>query len=217
MKKSVYSLVLMEKVVDEIDKKAYQLNTNRSNLINSILAEYVSLVTPQDVNVKILERVKKQISNSQNFIIQNKEGQASLSLKSALSYKYNPIVKYSIELYDGVLDILGCVKVSIRTQNNELVSVLNEFFDTFTEVEKSYIDFGDVVIHTVDNGKLKRRFVMPNSEIKEDQIGDAIALFVENLDNCLKDYFNNINDLQLAEASVDKNYEKYLNKQKVII
>ena len=47
MKKNVYSLVLSEDVVHEIDKLAYQRGTNRSNMVNQILAEYASLITPE--------------------------------------------------------------------------------------------------------------------------------------------------------------------------
>ena len=47
MKKSVYSLVLSEGVVDAIDGLACRRGTNRSALINEILAEYVSYVTPE--------------------------------------------------------------------------------------------------------------------------------------------------------------------------
>ena len=38
MKKSVYSLTLMDDVINAIDKLAYKSNTNRSNMINTILA-----------------------------------------------------------------------------------------------------------------------------------------------------------------------------------
>ena len=47
MKKNMYSLMLAEEVIREIDKLAEQNNTNRSNLVNQILAEYVSLTTPE--------------------------------------------------------------------------------------------------------------------------------------------------------------------------
>ena len=39
MKKSMYSLMLSEDVVNEIDKLAREQSTNRSNLINQILAD----------------------------------------------------------------------------------------------------------------------------------------------------------------------------------
>ena len=47
MKKSVYSLVLMDDIVEAVDRVAYSQNTSRSNLINQILAEYLSLMTPE--------------------------------------------------------------------------------------------------------------------------------------------------------------------------
>ena len=49
MKKSVYSLVLMDDVVEAIDELAYSMNTSRSNLINQILAARVSLLTPETI------------------------------------------------------------------------------------------------------------------------------------------------------------------------
>ena len=39
MKRSVYSLVLMDDVIKAVDEQAYRLGTSRSNLINQILAE----------------------------------------------------------------------------------------------------------------------------------------------------------------------------------
>ena len=47
MKRSVYSLVLMDDVVQAVDDLACRLGTSRSNLINQILAERVSLATPE--------------------------------------------------------------------------------------------------------------------------------------------------------------------------
>ena len=47
MKKTLYSLMLSDDVVREIDAMAHRYGTNRSNLINQILAEHVDLVTPE--------------------------------------------------------------------------------------------------------------------------------------------------------------------------
>ena len=47
MSKSVYSLVLSDDVVAAVDRAAYALGSSRSNLINQILAEYVSFITPE--------------------------------------------------------------------------------------------------------------------------------------------------------------------------
>ena len=120
-------------------------------------------------------------------------------------------------MYDGVLDELGALKVSVRTQNEHLINCLNSFFADFSDIENEYVDFGNNNIHRVENGKFKRKFVTPMSEINEEKIGDAIALFIENLDYSLKYYFDLLNNTDKARASIDNNYEKYLNKQKVII
>ena len=45
MKKNMYSLMLAEDVIQAIDELASEKNTNRSNLINQILADYVSLTS----------------------------------------------------------------------------------------------------------------------------------------------------------------------------
>ena len=45
--KSVYSLVLSDDVVAAVDRAAYGLDTSRSNLINQLLADYVSFITPE--------------------------------------------------------------------------------------------------------------------------------------------------------------------------
>ena len=45
MKKTLYSLVLNDEVVREVDALAHRMGTNRSNLINQILAVYVNYIT----------------------------------------------------------------------------------------------------------------------------------------------------------------------------
>ena len=56
MKKSVYSLMLFDEIVEKIDQLAYENNTNRSQLINDILAEKIGLETPEQQVQKILEQ-----------------------------------------------------------------------------------------------------------------------------------------------------------------
>ena len=218
MKKSVYSLVLMDEVINEIDKLAYKANTNRSSMINRILADYLSMSIPQTVNTNIFGRLNTLVSANDTFIIQQEGGQASLTLKSALNYKYNPIVKYSVELYDGAGGDLGCVKASVRTQNTELINAMNTFFKIFSDVENSYIDFGGDTVHFMGNGKFKRKFALPKSNsIDENAIGEAISLYLENLDTCLKGFFQSTGNIKQASAAVENSYGKYLKKQKIII
>lgn len=97
MGKSVYSLVLMDEVVDAIDQMAYRNNTSRSNLINQILAEHVSLATPEK-RMKDVFTSLEQFMDEQ-FQIQFMPSDSMLSIRSPLRYKYKPTIRYSVELY----------------------------------------------------------------------------------------------------------------------
>ena len=123
MKKSVYSLVLMDDVVDAIDKLAYSMNTSRSNLINQILAEKVSYITPEKRIQDIFTRVCKIIDNDMNQISNAVISNSTLSLKSPVRYKYRPTVRYSVELYRNPKNAIGKLKVSMRTKMKVLFSL----------------------------------------------------------------------------------------------
>ena len=68
MNKSVYSLVLMDNVVGEVDKLAYEMGTSRSNLINQILAEYVNYTTPERRINDVLSTIQQLMSPSRDFV-----------------------------------------------------------------------------------------------------------------------------------------------------
>ncbi len=55
MKKRVYILMRFYVIVEKIDQLAYENNTNRSQLINDILAEKIGLETPEQQVQKILK------------------------------------------------------------------------------------------------------------------------------------------------------------------
>ena len=59
MKKTLYSLMLNDEVVREVDALAHRMSTNRSNLINQILAEYVRYTTPEMRMHAIFEEMER--------------------------------------------------------------------------------------------------------------------------------------------------------------
>ena len=64
MKRSTYSLILMDDVVAAIDRLAAQQGTSRSNLINQILAEHVSCVTPEQQMRQIFACLTQQMNSA---------------------------------------------------------------------------------------------------------------------------------------------------------
>ncbi|MDD3430168.1 MAG: ribbon-helix-helix domain-containing protein, partial [Oscillospiraceae bacterium] len=99
MQKSVYSLVLMDDVVAEIDRLAYAEGVSRSNLVNRILAEYASLTTPQSRSKDIFDHLQQALNLADGVFKLQNGSDAQLLVRSAVRYKYNPSVRYSIELF----------------------------------------------------------------------------------------------------------------------
>ena len=134
MKKNVYSLVLSEDVVHEIDKLAYQRGTNRSNMVNQILAEYASLITPEKRMSHLLAEVRRHFESAAGFQLPEAASAGMMNLRTALRYKYNPTVRYSLELSRDNQSI-GTLRVSLRTQNTQLIMAMVNFYGLWDTVE----------------------------------------------------------------------------------
>ena len=99
MKKTLYSLMLSDDVVREVDALAHRLGTNRSNLINQILADYVSVTTPERRISDIFHAVEQMLAPSRDLVPFFAPNALTMSLKSSLEYKYRPTVKYEVQLF----------------------------------------------------------------------------------------------------------------------
>ena len=192
MGKSVYSLVLMDEVVDAIDQMAYRNNTSRSNLINQILAEHVSLATPEK-RMKDVFTSLEQFMDEQ-FQIQFMPSDSMLSIRSPLRYKYKPTIRYSVELYRNPGSYAGRLKVQFRTQNLQLIRLLQSFFEFWiSSLEGKYLP-----------GRI-------HDSIRY-ELGNSIAEYIQLLDSMIKEYFAGLDDLEAAAGRMEKEYIAYLNE-----
>ena len=136
--KSVYSLVLMDEVIAEIDKEAGRLGMSRSNLINRILAESVSYTTPQHRIESAFNELSKIIGAMKYLTIAD-EGDTIISVRSPISYKYNPTVRYSFSVLDMLKNPFGEIKAVFRTQNREFLYYVGVFFRIWHSLENSLV------------------------------------------------------------------------------
>ncbi len=217
MKKNMYSLMLSGSVMQEIDKIAYKMGTNRSNLINQILADYVSFETPEMKIKEIFETITAMIEST-DFILLS-EGSQTLSLKSPLEYKYRPTIKYSLELNKhSEHSQIGTLKVVFRTQSPDLLEILDDFFYEFIKLEQKYIHplfEPDVIQYEVESGKFRRSFPMPNAKDERSNqiISEAISSYIHCFDTLLKWYLANPNATQ---KQMEKQYLATI-KGKIVI
>lgn len=243
MKKNVYSLVLSEDVIAAVDRLAYQHSTNRSNMINQILAEYVSYVTPEKRMQQILKQVEALLNGQDTFqVMLGNSSDSMLSLRSALSYKYNPTVRYSVELYRngsasglatpaGMADnpAVGVLKVSLRTQNANLILTMQRFYELWIRLEQHYLGAGSASSaggrsYTVEGGRMTRELRparapsagSAGATITEQTLGQAIARYVQTLDQCMKVYFYNLENPGGAIREMENRYATYLQSGETI-
>lgn len=199
MKKNIYSLVLSENVIAAVDHLAYERHTNRSNLINQILAEYVSYETPEKRMQNVFERMQALLGSA--FQPLESTSPTMLTLRSVLSYKYNPTVRYQVELYRMPQVAIGELKVSMRTQSATLSLLVMQFFKLWIKIEKAH-HLGSVA--TVTDGRFIKRFVTETMD--SERVAEGISAYVDAFDRALKTFFSYPDQPEIAEAYAEKTY-----------
>ena len=188
MKKSVYSLVLMDDVIKAVDEQAYRLGTSRSNLINQILAEHLSCVTPEMRMREIFAQMTELMNSS--FRIQEQRSPSLMTVKTALEYKYRPTINYKVELERSPQQYLGTLRVSIRTQSAALIDMFHSFFAYRAKLENSYLSRLGITSYSceIGDGSFSRRLINTGA-LTGEQAGEAIGEYIKDLDHAVKTYF----------------------------
>ena len=219
MKKSVYSLVLMDDVVQAVDNLACRMGTSRSNLINQILAEHVSLSTPEKRMRDIFSSLEELMDET--FQIQNQSAVSMLSIRSPLRYKYKPTIRYSLELYAAPQDAVGRLKVSLRTQNAQLMQSLTDFFRIWATLENHYLHryYPHGIPWETADGKFSRELMFPpgKDEVTSEELGNTIASYIQMLDAMIKTYFAALDGPTTAAIQVEDAYRQYLQNKLILI
>ena len=218
MKKNMYSLMLAEDVIQAIDELASEKNTNRSNLINQILADYVSLTTPEKHVRNIFDIIENFISRQSGNLLYSQPNDMTMSIKSPLQYHYRPTIRYEVEMYRTPRQTIGQLKIIFRTTSSGLLVELTRFFKLWMQLENIYIKqfFSKGAIeYGLENGKFWRTFAVPNdSDYTEEQIGNAISQYIATFDEMLKDF---LAGRYSSTEEMEKRYLQYLNSGVQII
>ena len=220
MTKSVYSLVLTDEIVAKIDRLAYRKNTNRSNMINQILAEYVSFVTPEKRMRDVFGRIETILTGSEDFQMPARPSESMMNLRSAIAYKYNPTVRYSVELCREEGGEIGTLRVQLRTQNENLILLMTDFCRIWTSLETAAL--GDVD-YEIASGRFLRRLVLRENgsavpgALSADTVGELIANYVRAFDSALKAYFYELNRSANAAETVRSIFAEYVSRSRLIL
>ena len=210
MKKSVYSLVLSDDVIAAVDRAAYQNGLSRSAMINRILAQAVSYTTPEQRMSEIFSQVERLL-NGEVFQSLSQPSDSMMSLRSALAYKYNPNVRYSVELYPDRPGE-GELRVSLRSQSSALILYLGQFFRLWAKIEQAYVGCADCVIQ---DGKYARRLKLP-ARVSHREQGAVLAGYIRAMEQGLRAFFHSLDDPRQAATLVEQAYQNYLKQYPAI-
>lgn len=210
MGKSVYSLILSDEIVEKVDEKAAMLGTNRSAMINEILAKYVSYVTPEQEAKQLYRLISSEMSQlctSFRFL----SGEDSFMAVAALKYKYNPSIKYGLTLYSDKSEKLGEIRAVIRTKNSDLLNSYTLFCEFWHGLEAKIR--GSEPEDLYGYGSYRRVLKMPRYEYSAEQIAAAVTSYIALFDSSFKKHLRNGN---AANQHIAAEYESAYSNGKII-
>lgn len=189
MKKSVYSLMLFDEIVEEIDQIAYENNTNRSQLINDILAEYLGLMTPEQKIQRILEQLYGNFRDELTVSQINKN--SSIHFGKSIKFKYRPKIKYSFEFAGTGAKKYAVLKISSRTKSAELNNLFDEFFHKIADLEiKNNFHSGSFPT-CESNHKFIREFKLEGSVSRDvNEVSKFLTDYLKMVDEAMNLFFS---------------------------
>lgn len=132
----MYSLILTDEVIDRIDRLAYERGISRSQLIDHILADTVGLSTPEQQRRALVKKAADHISLRESGLqLHVRNDYQGMEATTFVKYKYNPTIKYNVEVVQGADGLEGVLKISSRSTSSDLRQHLDEFLQLFNDVD----------------------------------------------------------------------------------
>ncbi len=216
MKKTLYSLMLSDDVVRAVDALAHRMGTNRSALVNQILAEYTDMVTPERRVQDIFRQIGQILDADAELVPFVAPNAMSVSMKSSLQYRYRPTVKYSVELYRDREGALGELSVVFRTQSQELLDAMGQFFRLFKQVEDELVaPYHPVPVeYALYPGRFTRTIALPaRRDYSSADVAGAISQYVRLFDRLMKGVLAG----SLSARDVEAEYIRWLHEGNIIL
>lgn len=217
MSKQIYSLVLSDQVIEKVDREALVKGSNRSQIINDMLCQTFGIWTPDLKMNRVMDLMSETLGEIETMQMVSASHGNTLQLRTTVAYKYNPKLKYVIEMSGKSRPTMAVLKIYSRTTSELFLQSLVMFFgylNDFEERIEASINFRQVLSkgYAFD----EKRFV---KEIQcdwttKDVEAEAIARYLSNyilfLDESLKMYFNAYGNWQFIDQQMGALYKKYL-------
>ena len=212
MSKSVYSVVLDDDIVAALDLAAMRAGTNRSAMMNRLLAAQLGFATPEDRIRSVFDVMEKLARTQYNALqVLGSDAQAQFSMRSALRYKYNPTVRYSVELYPHSQEYLGVLRIQLRTQNSVLTAALANFYRLWIALEQNALQT-PAALYEIGGARFARVLRLPQDNCGEQQLGERLTRYVSLLDSCMKLYCEHLEDSEAAATLAARQWSRGMDE-----
>lgn len=210
MKKSVYSLMLFDEIVERIDDMAYMHHTNRSQLINDILADYVGMETPEQKIQSVIEALNANMDDM--LAVSQINQNSSIYFGKSLKYKYRPKVRYIYEFKNDGEGRYAVLKVSSRTHNRDLNERFDDFFDQICTVERQHHQIDREGDDDQTQHKFVRAFKHAGAVSRdENTLTDFLTRYLRMIDTAMDTYFETDGQGNIG-ARIDAIYSHFLGE-----
>ena len=216
MKKTLYSLMLSDDVVRAVDELAHSLGTNRSSLVNEMLADYVSITKPERRINDIFHAVEQMLAPSRELVPFFSPRALTMSLKSSLEYKYRPTVKYEVQLFRSTDGPLGELSVVFRTQSAALIEAMTQFFRLWKHTEDRLLAplISEELDYALYDGKFVRTIAVPRGrDVTAEEVAEALSDYIKLFDRLMKGWLSG----RLDANDVQSEYYADLSRRKLYI
>ncbi len=209
MAKTLYSLMLSDEVVAELDRAALKAGTNRSQMANRILAEHLSLLTPERRIEEIFRSVDRFFNEGAEMIPRFVPHQPTMQLKTALTYRYRPTLRYELRLYpEAENGMIGEINMVLRTQAEELLERMEGFAELWVEAESEILRIsGPLPVYRLQPGRFSRTIRLLRPGMEADDFSEALSRYVQLLDAAFKAYLCGEADREDLEEMI-REYQK---------
>lgn len=180
MAKSIYSLLLSDDAVRAIDRIASKRNMSRSAVIDEILSEHTGTANANNDFRKIWTEVEGLFARAETMHFVNNAQVNLAQVITSLPYKYNPKVRYMLELSDKP-HTLCTITLNTRTQNPFLSAVFGTFYARLAQLEDRYLSN---VSASVNGGKYVS--VLYGEESDTADVSRQIVEYILTLDGMLR-------------------------------
>lgn len=198
MNKNVYSVILSNHVVEQLDKLAYQQGRSRSAMIEAIIAQHLSISTPEAKIVAALTSLGELFAPG--YKVSYRPPATSLIMKNRLRFKYNPTIQYTVSLRAGESDVQGGIAIQVRTQSEELMNCLGNVYAIIDEAR----EVGQVAYTP---GEARMLLVMPVDITSAEEAAEVLYNQVIGIDRAMTAYFTHYPDVVRAKQAAATAYK----------